>query len=139
GLLVLGGVILYFLAGFHMIFRDDVPSWTALSYWSMFTVGSWGNSELTADGVFDGKRRPIDLPALFPSTWESGHRYSRFKNHKPFLSVLGASTCRRHPDRPDRVILIKTRWAKVLGTLDRKDVVTEVMLDWDCKDSVRLP
>lgn len=141
GLLVLGGVILYFLAGFHMIFRDRVPPWTALSYWSMFTVGSWGNSELTAEGVFGKERRPIDLPALFPTKWESGYRYSRssFKGNKTLLGMLGGATCHRHPDAPDRVIFTKTRWTKVLGSNERKDPVPEQMLDWDCKNSVRQP
>lgn len=134
---------LYFLGCFHWALRADAPRWTALGVWSMFALEQRRHFEIDAYAEIDGAWKPVDLAALFPYRWESGYRWERnsFRRSPTRMRRLGASLCRRHPERPARVRFDEVRWRKRLGSREqpRHDPKVSLLVEWSCSDSVRLP
>jgi hypothetical protein len=109
--------------------------------WQMFTIRDPNAAMVVAEARYDDDWEPIDLPALFPSRWGSGYRYSRssFKKSKRRMSVLAASTCLRLERTPKQVRFIEHRWKKKLGTLERRDPTQRLLLTHSCRKKVTLP
>jgi hypothetical protein len=117
-LMFLGLVVIYLTSCFHFALRERPPKWVWFGYWQMFSLFDRGSADLEAEGLFADQWRPIDLPALFPTRWESGYRYSRssFRRSKGRMRVLAASTCVRSLPRPEIVRIHQVSWRKQLGS-----------------------
>jgi hypothetical protein len=133
----------YFLSCFHWVLHDNRPAWTTLGGWSMFSGRATRHTQVDAFAEIDGTWIRADLPALFPTRWDSGYRWERgpFRRSKLRMGTLGASLCRRHPDGPTRVRFDEVRWKRVLGTLDqpRKNAKSKTLLEWSCDERFNLP
>lgn len=143
--LQLGGLTLlaaYFLVVFQVSLSDNIPRWAMPGLWQMFTLRDPSGAQVVASARYpgDGAWRPIDLPALFPSRWGSGYRYSRnsFKKSRGRMRVLAASTCVRLEPTPEVVRFVEIRWDKVLGSSERRDVRERELIIHRCSKSVRL-
>lgn len=141
----------YFFACYWPALEERQPAWVQehpwvwwMGNWQMFTLLDTGQSLVVAERRVDGAWSAIELEALFPTRWESGPRYARssFFNNPHNLAVLGAATCGRLPQRPERVRFFRLTWAKRLGRLDRvppRKVKRRELLEWDCAQTVALP
>jgi hypothetical protein len=140
-LIFLAVVALYLASCFHYSLRSKYPSWVWFGLWQMFTLRDIGSADLRAEAQVGEEWIDISLPALFPTQWESGYRYSRssFRKNKGRLRVLAASACGRHEDRPKRIRLHHVRWTKALGSLERLKEREELVLDHRCSQAVKLP
>ena len=90
-------VTLYLVSCFHFALRERPPKWVWFGYWQMFSLYDRGSADLEAEMLVEGSWKPLDLPEVFPTRWESGYRYSRssFRRSKGRVRVLAASACQR--------------------------------------------
>lgn len=135
-------MIAYFLVVFQVSLSKSIPRWAMPGLWQMFTLRDPSGSQTLGEARYPGETdwRPIDLPALFPSRWGSGYRYSRnsFKKNRSRMRVLAASTCLRLEPTPEAVRFVEVRWDKVLGSAERSNVREKELHVHRCEKSVRL-
>jgi hypothetical protein len=111
----------YFVAGFHFALRPGAPEWLALGTWSMFTTLDRHHLAVEADARVDGAWRPLDLPALFPYRWESGHRYQRksIRRDGTNLRKFAGAACGRAGPEVQAIRLREVRWRHTIGSFDQ--------------------
>jgi len=134
-------VVVYLVSCFHFTLRERPPKWVWFGYWQMFSLYDRGSADLEAEGLFGADWQPLDLPALFPTRWESGYRYSRssFRRSKGRVRVLAASACVRQVPRPSIVRVYQVSWKKELGSfLLRVDEKRELFVEHRCGVPVNL-
>lgn len=137
-------VLAVFLVGcFHFSMAEKRPRWSYWGAFHMFTTKSTNNYELGGEAFVNGRWELIDLEQMYPTRWESGHRYQRgpFRRSQLRMRTLAASTCHRHPGNPKGVRFIQKRWKRRLGTTDQsiRDPQVKVLLSWDCSTPWTLP
>lgn len=133
----------YLEACLHLAMRDGLPSWAWMGTWKMFTTTARYHEVLEGEAMVGGTWRPIDLPALFPTHWESGYRYERgsFADSRTRMRTLAASTCLRHPEHPEAVRFLDVRWKAVPGASEQTRVNAESkeIITWVCGTPWKLP
>ncbi len=151
GLLLLGALAAYLGVCYHVALGKPRPAlvadWSPHALWpgtwQMFTLLDRRHSALTAEAIRGDTSEPIDLGELFPTTWESGYRFSRssFRKSPTRMRVLAAATCGRLAERPDEVRFTLTQWGKTLGDPDqpKNNPKVRTLLTWDCSRRVDLP
>ena len=137
-------LFVYFLACGHFAMNTDVrPGWTYLGGFHMFTTKRRTNYQVTGDAFIQGRWEPIDLEAMYPTRWESGHRYQRgpFRRSKTRMATLAASTCKRHDKNPQAVRFFQSSWRRQLGTTDQsvRDPKVKNLVTWRCGTPFTLP
>ena len=147
----LGLLSAFFFGCYWPSLEDSQPAWIRehpwawwFGSWQMFTLLDTGQSLVVAEQQVNGEWTKIPLEKLFPTRWESGPRYARsaFFDNRNNMAVLGAATCGRLPQRPERVRFFRLTWPKTLGEAHPrppKKHKRRELLDWDCRDSVSLP
>ncbi len=105
--------------------------------WKMFTTVDRKQRDMDGYAMWDGEWAPIDLPALFPSRWESGPRYTRktIRRSPKHLAILAGAACGRLTERPERVLLVDVRWRSKRGQREQPrwgKVREKPLMDWDC-------
>lgn len=141
----------YFVACWSFALGAERPAWAErvgevwwVGNWQMFTVTDVDARLFVAEAEVDGAWQPVDIQALFPARWESGHRFNRaaWLGRPSVLRVVGQATCRRHPERPTRVRFYGLRWKKKLGRSPLpppRNARSTEPFEWDCARTVALP
>ena len=97
----------------------------------------YDNYQLDGEAYVNGRWESLSLEEMYPTRWESGHRYQRgpFRRSKIRMRTLAASTCHRDARDPKAVRFIQKRWKRRLGTTDQsiRDPEVKVLLSWDCQ------
>ncbi len=139
-LLFLVGLAAYFAVVFQLSLTQ-LPKWAAPGVWQMFTLRDPTATLLVADARRGESWEAVDLPALFPTRWDSGYRFSRasFRRSPGRMEVLGASTCLRLPEPAEEVRFTEQRWRRVLGSNQRRRYTETVIHTHRCGSKVRLP
>ena len=135
-------VCVYLISCFHFTLRERPPRWVWFGYWQMFSLYDRNSADLEAEMRLGGEWKPISLPELFPTRWESGYRYSRssFRRSPSRMKVLAASACNRLSPRPELIRIHQVSWRKQLGSFDvRLDEKREKLVDYRCGVPVKLP
>ena len=139
----LAAVSLWFVSCFHYALRPDMPRWVPFGLWQMFTrKGGGTHVDLEAEAYRDGEWHRVDLPELFPTTWESGHRWDvGVRGVKHRLRVLADSTCRRLPEPAEKVRFWEVRWPVVVGQVEQPRTKERIrpQLEHTCGDRVLRP
>lgn len=137
-LILLAAWTCYFGAAYHAGLQKGAPWWLAIARWQMFTLRADGNTHILAEQERDGVWTPLDLPALFPTRWESGYRYDDTEKSHAALAMLAAAACGRMADPPVRIRLLAEKSRLVPG-VGAKVKGTKELLYWECGGTVRLP
>lgn len=136
-------LLIFFMGCFHFSMSAERPSWSYFGAFHMFTTKSTTNYQLTGEAFVNGRWESIDLETLYPTRWESGHRYQRgpFRRSSTRMRTLAASTCTRHSGNPEGVRFIQTSWKRRLGTTEHPviDPKVKVLLSWRCGTPWKLP
>ena len=135
-------VCLYLVSCFHFTLRERPPKWVWFGYWQMFSLYDRGSADVEAEMLVQGEWKPVDLPDVFPTRWESGYRYSRssFRRSKGRVRVLAASVCSRVRPRPELVRIHQVSWTKELGSFEKRlNEKREKLLEHRCGMAVKLP
>lgn len=136
-------VSLWFLACFHYALRPDMPRWVPFGLWQMFTrKGGPTHVDLEAEALRGGEWQVVDLPELFPTWWESGHRWDvGVRGVKYRLRILADSTCRRMGEPAEKVRLYEVRWPVVIGEVEqpRSKAKRKLQLEHTCGAPVARP
>ena len=142
---VLGLYVLaiFFMGCFHFSMAEKRPRWSYWGAFHVFTTKSTNNYQLDGEAYVNGRRESLSLEEMYPTRWESGHRYQRgpFRRSKIRMRTLAASTCHRDARDPKAVRFIQKRWKRRLGTTDQsiRDPEVKVLLSWDCQTPWPLP
>ncbi len=141
---VLSAQLVYFLACFHFAMAKEIPEWAYFGHWDMFTQPGRSHHVVEGEAYVSGVWQAFDPSALFTYQWGSGPRYARsaFRNSPGRMAVLAASTCGRHPDKPEKVRYYDVSWSKTIGSFEqpRRNEKKKPLIEWDCtKQHVKLP
>lgn len=142
-LALLAGCFAYFGACYHFAAADTFPSWVYPGQWAMFTFKETWHHDVIAAAERDGQTTTVDLPALFPSTWDSGPRYVRgpFRNNPARMRVLAYSICQRLKPTPEVVTLGEVKWKARFGVSPavRENPESKMRMEFRCGSAIPLP
>ena len=143
-LVILSLVTVYLVVCFHFALREGAPSWSYFGGWKMFTSQDTWHAAVEAEGLIDGAWTEIDLEALFPSKWDSGHRYQRgpFRRSGNRMRTLAASTCHRLDNKPTTVRFYEIKWRRTLGQQEQPrtgKIKKKRLVEWRCGQRLKLP
>lgn len=139
----LASAFAYFGACYHYATSDTFPEWVYPGQWAMFTFKETWHHDVIAAAEREGQTVTVDLPALFPSTWDSGPRYVRgpFRNNPARMRVLAYSICQRLKPTPDVVTVGEVKWKARFGVSPsvRADPQSQTRLIFTCGSDIPLP
>ena len=147
-LVLVGLMAAYFVLCTVLEIKDNagVPStlgnFRACGRWSMFTLKSTWHKELKATALVDGEWIGVDVPALYPTTWESGHRYQRahFLRRNGASPLVANSICQRLESSPRAVRIYRVRWKRRPGdTQEPKNPDVTMLTEWSCSRRIPMP
>ena len=91
---VLGLYVLaiFFMGCFHFSMAEKRPRWSYWGAFHMFTTKSTNNYQLDGEAYVNGRWESLSLEEMYPTRWESGHRYQRgpFRRSKIRMRTLAA-------------------------------------------------
>ena len=152
GMLLLLTLTGYFFLCYTCALGKPKPSWAPRSpyalwpgTWQMFTMLDRRHNDLSAQARFPDSEEweSVDLRSVFPTTWESGYRFSRnsFRKSPSRMRVLASSLCTRLSEAPIEVRFEHTRWKKTLGsyTQPKGNAKAKEVIRWTCDRKVKRP
>lgn len=150
-LLLVAFTATWFALAYSFSLNTPQPAWARshpwvwwFANWEMFTLLDDYASVVQGEALYDGKWRPIDLEALFPTKWESGPRYTRsaFYGNPLWMSTFGEATCNRLERKPEKVRFFRIVWKKELGVSSRPaptGMRHRPLTEWTCGQPVPQP
>ena len=108
---------------------------------SIALKSTW-HKELKATALINGQWVGVDLPALYPTRWESGYRYQRahFLRRNGASPLVANSICQRMEGSPRAVRIYRVRWKRRPGdTQEARNPDVQMLTEWPCSRRLAMP